>query len=84
MASEFIYFVVHPYSTRQTLTVVDLQDCVSYERDEWRTVSNQDFDNHLEAIAHAKALAAKYGMRYEPFESRYNSDLNECLNLNLD
>jgi hypothetical protein len=83
MTYEIFYFVT--YAKKKTaLTVTDLSEAVSYERDEFAFVNDQNFYTPGEAIEHAKALAAKYNLGYEPFESRYNSSLSETNNLTLD
>ncbi|MHD0644115.1 hypothetical protein ACYPKM_00595 [Pseudomonas aeruginosa] len=78
-----LYFIVFSDAERRSITVIDLQESVSYERNDWATVNEENFSTHLEAIAYARALAAKYGLRYELFESRYNRELNEEVALTL-
>ncbi|WOF81461.1 hypothetical protein P5704_026555 (plasmid) [Pseudomonas sp. FeN3W] len=78
------YFVSFKGMDRTTITVIDLDHCVSYERDEFSPVNDQNFSDHLDAIEHAKALACKYNLNYAPFVSRYRSELNETNLLTLD
>lgn len=78
------YFVIHPSGDRSAVKVIDLASCVSNERSEWLAVNDQDFSERDEAIEYARGLAQKYGLRYVPFESRYNKDLNESYSLELD
>ncbi|EKY4113616.1 TPA: hypothetical protein ACGW3M_001046 [Pseudomonas aeruginosa] len=78
------YFVAHPRGDRSAVKVIDLAECVRYERSEFAPVNDEDFYERDEAIEHAQALAAKYRLRYEPFESRYDKELNESYNLTLD
>lgn len=80
--SETFYFVAY-VDKGETLTVIDLAHCVDYERDEWSVVNDENFHDHLEAIAYARALAAQEGLKYRPFDSRYDSSLNEKLHLTL-
>lgn len=82
--SETFYFVAFVGEGQQEITVIDLGHSVSYERDDWAVVNDEDFHDHLEAIAYAKALAAQHGLKYRRFESRYNSSLNEKMVLTLD
>lgn len=70
-----IYFVI--IDREKNLTVIDLQDCVDYERDEWNTLDDINFYTPEEAIRHAKTMANKLGKLYVPFESRYDSSTNE-------
>lgn len=78
------YFVSFKAHDRTTITVIDLDHCASYERDEFSPVNDRDFDDHREAIEHAKALACKYNLNYAPFVSRHRSELNETNLLTLD
>jgi hypothetical protein len=78
------YFVIHPAGDRSAVKVIDLSNSVSYERSEWLAVNDRDFTDRDEAIEHARGLAKKYGLNYVPFESRYNSELNEPYSLELD
>lgn len=80
--SDTFYFIAF-VDKGETITVIDLGHSVSYERDEWSVVNDEDFSDHLEAIAYARALAEKHGLKYRRFESRYNSELNERLILTL-
>ena len=78
--SEF-YFIVHPSGDQKRITVIDLSYSVDYERSDWMAVNDDNFSCHKEAIEYARALAEKYNLKYELFESRYNSALNEHLSL---
>ncbi|MBI6883075.1 hypothetical protein [Pseudomonas putida] len=82
--SDTFYFVAFADRERKSVHVIDLGHSVSYERDEFAAVNDEDFSTLEEAIAHAKALAEKYKLGYKPFQSRYNSSLNERLVLTLD
>lgn len=73
------YFVIYSSLDRSSIKVIDLAYCVSYERDEWPAMSQENFRSPDEAIVYARALAKKYGLVYEMFESRYNKELNEQL-----
>lgn len=59
------------------VTVIDLAYCVDYEREDWKTVNSVNYPNHLDAISAARVFAFNNGYPYKPFESRYNSSLNE-------
>lgn len=71
------YFLCYPRGDRTKITVVDLANCVAYERDEWLNVNDLTFQSQTEAIEYAKDLANKHGLEYMPFESRYDSSFNE-------
>lgn len=73
--SNCFYFVIRTRSGG--VTVVDLDHCVDYEREDWRTFDQRNFYKLVDAIAHARNLASYYKLVYEPFESRYDSSLNE-------
>ena len=74
--SDTFYFVVM-VDKGQGLTVIDLAYCVDYEQDDWACVDNQNFTDRDTAIKHARRLASRNGLAYKPFESRYDSYLNE-------
>lgn len=74
--SDTFYFVVM-VDKGQALTVIDLAYCVDYERDDWSSVDNENFTDPSSAINHARRLANRNGLAYRPFESRYDSYLNE-------
>ncbi|WP_338924530.1 hypothetical protein V0M98_33485 (plasmid) [Pseudomonas silesiensis] len=75
--SDTFYFVALKGSDESTLLVIDLALAVAYERDQWKVVDDEDFYDLDEAIAHARGLAARNGLKYQPFESRYESSLDE-------
>jgi hypothetical protein len=75
--SDTFYFVAFKGRDKFTLIVIDLAHCVSYERDEWHVVDEENFTTPEEAIAHARTLAIVNNLNYEPFESRYDKSLNE-------
>ena len=75
------YFVCYNNMKRTSVTVVDLDYCVDYERSEFDYVNAENFDNHLDAISYAKQIAEKYNLDYELFDSRYDESLNEYLEL---
>lgn len=74
---ETFYFVIFTNREETTLKVIDLAYSVDYQRNDWNVVDKKDFQDRDQAIAHAKDLALKHGLKYERFESRYNSALNE-------
>ena len=76
--SDTFYFVAFKGTDESTLLVIDLGHSVSYERGEWNVVDEENFHDRDEAIAHARGLAAGNGLKYQPFESRYDKSLNEA------
>lgn len=74
--SDTFYFVAM-VEKGTALTVIDLAHCVDYERDEWWVVDNENFNTPAEAINHAKRLASLNGLKYNRFDSRYDSSLSE-------
>ena len=80
---ETFYFIAYCDADRKAITVIDLAHCVDYERSDWRVVNAQNFSTSGEAIRYAKVLARKYALRYAPFESRYDKELNETSNLTI-
>lgn len=76
-SNDFIYFVVFADKECETLTVIDLQRCVDYEREDWNCIDNMNFQSHTDACEYARAVAKANNLKYRPFESRYNSMLNE-------
>ncbi|EMY6611267.1 MULTISPECIES: hypothetical protein [Vibrio] len=79
----FIYFIANQGGNTSKITVIDLADVTIYERDQFSPVNDDNYHDLTEALADAKAIASKYGLDYVPFESRYNSDLNEKTKLTL-
>jgi hypothetical protein len=75
--SDTFYFVAFADEKSSVLTVIDLENIVSYERNHWSVVDEENFTDRDKAIAHARALATVNGLTYEPFESRYDKSLNE-------
>lgn len=72
-----IYFVCHPSGNKDQVKVIDLEDCVSYEKDDWDVIGPHEFRDRDEAIIHARRLAANQRLDYILFESRYNSQTSE-------
>jgi len=73
------FFLCHPRGNTKIITVIDLSDACSYERDEWRCVTPHNYTDLQEAIADAQQLAAEFSWQYQLFSSRYNESLNEHL-----
>ena len=71
------YFVVFPRGDRSKVTVVDLSDAVGYQRSDWAAVDDTNYVNSVVAIKAARKVAKVLGAEYIPFESRYDSSLNE-------
>ncbi len=79
------YFLCFPVGDTTKITVIDLMNCVSYERDEFACVNDIDFYDKDEAITYARKLCDKYNKTYIPFDSRYgNADEVENLYLEED
>lgn len=81
--NETFYFVAY-VDKRTALTVIDLAFVVDYERSDWDCVNDENFHDRDEAIHYARKLAAKYGLEYRLFDSRYDESLNEHLFLTDD
>lgn len=81
--NDTFYFLAY-VNNRKAITVIDLSYNVMYERDEWDEVNLINFDDHLEAISYARSLSTHHNLEYVLFESRYNKDLNEYLEIPRD
>lgn len=77
--SDTFYFLAFPKGDASKITVIDLAYSVSYERGDWANVNDETYYDHKTAIEEAKAMVRALGIEYVPFESRYNSSLNESL-----
>lgn len=73
------YFICYPRGDKSKIAVIDLDYCMDYERDEWSTVNKINYDVRDDAIRQARYLAKKYDLKYEMFESRYDSNMDEYL-----
>ena len=80
---DLFYFIAHPQGDKSRVTVIDLSYSVSYERSDWDAANSINFTNPDEAIKYAKAIADKYNLKYELFNSRYDESTSEVLNLEL-
>lgn len=80
---EFIYFIANQGGDKSKITVIDLANVTVYERDQFTPVNDENYHDLAEALVDAKAIASKYNLEYVPFESRYNSELNEKTQLSL-
>lgn len=56
---------------------MDLGQSVSYQRYEFPVMNDTNYYELSEAIESAKGLADRHQLRYNAFESLYDSDLNE-------
>lgn len=74
---ETFYFVILCGDDSDTLTVIDLAKCVDYERSDWNCIDTVNFKTRDAAIVYAREIAKANNMKYRPFESRYDSSLNE-------
>ena len=75
------YFIAHPRGIESKITVIDLSYAASHERGEFCAVNDADYQDLNEALDDAKKIAFKFNLEYQRFESRYNSSLNEKINL---
>jgi len=71
----YIYFLAY-VNKRAALTVIELSHVVSYERDEFDAVDDNDYHNPIEAIYAAKAMIKRAASRgislsYDNYSSRY-------------
>lgn len=71
------YFVVFCADDSDTLTVIDLDKCVDYERSDWNCIDKTNFTERDDAITYARDIAKENNLKYRPFTSRYDSELNE-------
>jgi hypothetical protein len=62
---------------KTSVQVIDLSNACDYERDEFGPVNRRDFRDVNEAIAYTRALALKFGFKYNLFDSRYHECENE-------
>lgn len=70
------YFVIYDEG-KTAITIIDISQSARHERGDWEAVNNEDFYDRDDAIVYARKLAEKYNLKYTPFTSRYNKDLNE-------
>jgi len=68
------YFLAFHCGDRSRITVVDLMNCVGYERNEWENVNENTYNHRDEAIKAAREIAKEHGLMYVPFRSRYWND----------
>lgn len=74
-----IYFLCYPSNNESKIKVIDLENCVDYEIDEWARVDRETFSSRDAAIMHARSFAFIHGKEYVLFESRYDKETNEYL-----
>ena len=72
------YFLCFPSGDKKRVTVIDLMNCVSYERDEWSNVNDNTYYSAEEAIEAGRDIAERFGLEYEPFDSRYGNNSEEA------
>lgn len=72
------YFLAYT-NNREAVTVIDLSNMTSYEREDWDTVNDVNMSDRDEAIAYGRDFADRHGLHYELFESRYDRTENEKL-----
>ena len=72
------YFLAHPQGDRSAICVIDLQENMRYEKDNWDVVPlTQEYAVRDDAIKAARRIAAHYNLEYQLFESRYDYEINE-------
>jgi hypothetical protein len=73
--NEYIYFICfYRDSERSAITVVDLQQDMSYEKQDFAIVNENEYDTREEAIESARDIAKRHNLQYIPFVSRYRND----------
>ena len=75
MDDSTFYFVIYT-NNRQNVTVIDLSYSASYERDDWDCYDENIYELD-EAIGYARSIAKRLSLKYDVFESRYDSTLDE-------
>ena len=71
------YFLAFPQGHKSKITVIDIIDIMSYERNEFANVNDNTYTTLKDAIDAGKDIARRYGLTYVPFESRYYN-MKEC------
>lgn len=79
----FTYHIVYPRGDKSRLTVIDMQNSVSYELSDYSLAYKDEFLTSKEAISVARKLAEKYNLKYDLFISRYGNE-SEIEYLTLD
>lgn len=77
--SDVFYFLclVKDDNEEFRIGVVDLSHAVSYKRNDYRTVDEENYSDLREAINEAHRFAKENNLPYEPFTSRYHSETSE-------
>ncbi len=71
------YFLCYPMGNRNKITVIDLEDCVGYERTEWANVNDETFSSPEDAVKRGREIAKAKGLLYILFKSRYDPETSE-------
>lgn len=71
------FYFIALIENKTTLTVIDLSFGTDYERNDWSAVDDENYETHALAICAAREMARFHGLKYKPFESRYDDRLNE-------
>jgi hypothetical protein len=66
-----LYYIIYPAGDKTKLTVLFLSYTMNYEIGDYSLASRKEFNDKKEAIAHAKYLAVKHGLKYESDEPQY-------------
>lgn len=71
-----IFFAAY-VDKRSSITVIDLQRDMSYERGDWDVVNDVDHYTSEESIAYTRDLAKRHNINYKPFDSRYGEETTD-------
>ncbi|ELP5902259.1 hypothetical protein QTV49_004288 [Vibrio vulnificus] len=74
---ETFFFVAFPYGDKSRVTVIDLSHACGYERGDWASISEHNFNTAPAAIKYARQFAKLNDLVYEEFDSRYCSEYSE-------
>ena len=80
---DVIYFIAFLGGDKSKITVIDLSNVTLYQRDQFSPVNDDNYYELNLALTDAKSLAKKYNLEYVLFDSRYNKDLSEKVQLFL-
>ncbi|OEE38298.1 hypothetical protein A1QO_02655 [Vibrio genomosp. F10 str. ZF-129] len=80
---EYFYFISFLGGDRSKITVIDLHNGTSHQREQFSPVNDRDYRDLNEALVDAKSLAEKYNLEYVLFDSRYEKRLSERKELSL-
>ena len=58
------FYIIYPGGDRSKISIVELNDAMKYELDEYALASRQDFEDIDETITYAKGLAEEHNKSY--------------------